>query len=64
MIASDKFQGKIYFSDVCIYLTVSLLLSSTVTLFTLGPALEEIEMPKLVSVHKMSDETHLQFMYC
>lgn len=54
LIAPDKFQVQIYFSKVQ-NLRVSLLLSQTVTLFTLEPALEETEMPKLVSVHKMSD---------
>lgn len=43
---------------------MSLLLSWTVTLFTHGPALEETKMPEHVSVHKMSDETRLQFMDC
>lgn len=38
-----------------IYLRVSLLLSQAVTVFTPDPALEETEMPKLVSVHKVSD---------
>lgn len=51
LIAPDKFQVKIYFSKVQ-NLRVSLILSQAVTLFTLEPALEEREMPKLVSVHK------------
>lgn len=51
LIAPDKFQVKIYFSKVQ-NLRVALLLSQAVILFTLEPALDEREMPKLVSVHK------------